>query len=88
MTLRTISTEDCRQQHTVTTRDFITERNICTQNAEGFGMCTGDAGSALVSGPNAIGIVSWGTGCATGIPDVYTRISTQVPWINGIINSQ
>lgn len=88
MTLSTLSTEACRDRHSAISQPFITDQKICTNNVEGLGMCVGDAGSALVSGPNAIGIVSWGLGCATGAPDVFTRVSAQVPWINGIINAQ
>lgn len=48
--------------------------------------CQGDSGGPLIvrgpQGPVQIGIVSFGIGCARkGIPGVYTRVTTQTPFI-------
>lgn len=49
--------------------------------------CTGDSGGPLIvkgNTPNEdvqVGIVSWGSGCATTFPGVYSRISRVGPWI-------
>lgn len=84
----TITNEECRSRHTIVNREYVKDRMICTDNAPGVGMCVGDAGNALIAGGFVIGAVSWGySGCGAGYPDVYTRISSQVPWINGIVNA-
>ena len=46
--------------------------------------CNGDSGGPLVdSRKNLVGIVSWGeNGCKATMPNVYTRVSTYVDWIN------
>lgn len=45
--------------------------------------CRGDSGGPLVAVVNGmrklIGLVSWGRGCATGIPGVYTEIARTLP---------
>lgn len=51
--------------------------------------CQGDSGSSLLQYADdkavAVGIVSYGLGCATkGVPGVYTRTSSFMPWIKDI----
>ncbi|XP_012061803.1 PREDICTED: chymotrypsin-1-like [Atta cephalotes] len=55
--------------------------HICTLTKEG-GACYGDSGGPLVANKSQIGIVSFGTPCALGYPDIYTRVSSFIPWIN------
>lgn len=84
----TLTNEDCRARHSVVYRDYINERMICTNNQVGAGMCAGDGGNALVSGGVVIGAASFGYGgCGMGYPDVFTRISSHVSWITGIVNA-
>lgn len=45
-------------------------------------MCYGDSGGPLVANGKLIGIVSRGKPCAQGVPDVFTRISAHVDWID------
>lgn len=50
---------------------------------------TGDSGGSLLEYADgkavAVGIVSYGLGCATkGVPGVYTRTSSLMPWIKDI----
>ncbi|MEI8084524.1 MAG: serine protease, partial [Actinomycetes bacterium] len=56
----------------------------------GIDACQGDSGGPLVadfgSGPQLVGVVSAGTGCALAeYPGLYTRVSTYAPWILGYI---
>lgn len=54
--------------------------------------CQGDSGSSIFIDDStkstyvAIGIVSYGEGCAKpNKPGIYTKISSYLPWINGIM---
>ncbi|XP_017086132.1 serine protease snake [Drosophila eugracilis] len=51
--------------------------------------CQGDSGGPLLmqEGPLSyiVGITSLGQGCASGPPSVYTRVSSFVDWIEGIV---
>ncbi|KAG5328502.1 CTR1 protein, partial [Acromyrmex charruanus] len=60
----------------------VRDSHICTLTNEGEGACYGDSGGPLVANKSQIGIVSFGTPCAFGYPDIYTRVSSFVPWIN------
>ncbi len=45
--------------------------------------CRGDSGGPLVTyvggAPRLIGLVSWGRGCASGLPGVYTKVAATLP---------
>lgn len=47
--------------------------------------CQGDSGGPLVAGTGdaqrLVGVVSWGYGCASDTPGVYTRLSSYLPWL-------
>lgn len=68
----------------------ITSQMICaTQPATGQGTCQGDSGGPLIvqtsTGPEQVGIVSWGIGCAEqGYPGVFTRVAEFADWLNTI----
>ncbi|KAG9511146.1 Pre-mRNA-splicing factor ATP-dependent RNA helicase PRP16 [Fragariocoptes setiger] len=52
--------------------------------------CQGDSGGPLMQYADgkavAVGVVSYGLGCATkGVPGLYTRTSTYLPWIKDIV---
>ncbi|XP_014215791.1 chymotrypsin-2-like [Copidosoma floridanum] len=66
---------------------LIQESHVCTLTKEGEGACNGDSGGPLVVNGEQIGLVSFGVPCAYGYPDVYTRISNFVSWIDETINS-
>ncbi|XP_071567331.1 chymotrypsin-1 [Temnothorax nylanderi] len=60
----------------------VKNTHICTLTKSGEGACHGDSGGPLVANGVQIGIVSFGNPCALGYPDVYTRVSSFVSWVN------
>lgn len=50
-------------------------------------MFKGDSGGPLVENNILVGVVSWGSPCAAGDPDVFTRIHSFVPWITESMKS-
>nr|ABZ04015.1 serine protease 7 [Costelytra zealandica] len=67
----------------------VTDSQICTLSTVGKGACNGDSGGPLVRNDNKaqLGIVSLGFSCAEGFPDVFTRVSSYITWINGAVAS-
>ncbi|XP_031351316.1 chymotrypsin-1-like [Photinus pyralis] len=60
----------------------IDETQICTYTKVGQGACRGDSGGPLADRSGVqIGVVSFGQPCAVGSPDVYTRTSAFIKWI-------
>ena len=72
----------------------LTEDQVCAGGEPGKGSCGGDSGGGLFTrkeGAEAeeeepwylLGIVSYGKPtCGVGVPEVYTRVSKYVDWIN------
>ncbi|KAH8311412.1 hypothetical protein KR044_006168, partial [Drosophila immigrans] len=82
---QTISNEECVQ------KGFrVTPNEICALASHGQGACMGDSGGPLIlSGERKqlAGIVSYGSAtCAQGKPDVYTRVSSFLPYISKVLN--
>ncbi|CAB1456522.1 unnamed protein product [Pleuronectes platessa] len=71
----------------------ITDKMICAWvRAGGIDSCQGDSGGGLVtkvgSGWAAVGIVSFGDGCAKpNVPGIYARVSEYMEWISNITGS-
>lgn len=76
--LRTISEAVCETAH-FPNPTFPSQ--ICTYTDYGEGACHGDSGGPLVVSNVLVGVVSWGRPCGVGYPDVFTRISSFVSWI-------
>ncbi|KAL6265053.1 hypothetical protein P5V15_005144 [Pogonomyrmex californicus] len=79
------SQKDCKSQIEEETNQKMTikDSHICTLTLKKReGACNGDSGGPLVANGTQIGIVSFGTPCALGYPDVYTRVSKFISWIN------
>lgn len=63
-------------------RPLSTDANVCAAAPEGSGVCRGDGGGPLFdSNFIQLGITSFGAGCATGNPDVFTRVSFYNDWL-------
>lgn len=68
----------------------VTSVMLCASDPQGGkGSCQGDSGGPLLidsnTGPQQVGIVSWGFGCAAaGYPGVFTRVSQFKNWIAAI----
>ncbi|KAH8419009.1 hypothetical protein KR222_000629 [Zaprionus bogoriensis] len=85
LSYQTITNEECAQ------KGFrVTPNEICALSGAGQGACMGDSGGPLIlSGDSQqlVGIVSYGSAtCAQGYPDVYTRVSSFLPYISRILN--
>jgi len=70
--------------------ETITADMICASDNTGGNerdSCQGDSGGPLVVGNSnggwtIAGIVSWGIGCASGYPGVYSRVAYFNDWIS------
>nr|XP_033323606.1 transmembrane protease serine 9-like [Megalopta genalis] len=74
--LKVVSQARCKKAHT-----NVRDSHICTLTRHGQGACNGDSGGPLVHNGVQVGIVSYGHPCGVGYPDVFTRVSSFVPWI-------
>jgi len=78
----TISTADCQAYYGI-----VTDKILCIDSTGGHGSCNGDSGGPMnyVTGgvTQTRGITSFGssTGCETGYPDGYTRVTSYLDWI-------
>lgn len=84
--LKTISNLEC-QLRLRWAEQSVTANNVCTLTKYGEGACHGDSGGPLVANGKLIGVVSWGNPCAIESPDVFTRVSSYVKWINSNIGN-
>lgn len=82
--LKVISVKECQEREAPFN---VYESEICTFTEFGEGACYGDSGGPLVTGGKVAGIVSWGRPCAAGYPDVFTRVSSFVDWIQDVIEN-
>ncbi|KAL7052587.1 hypothetical protein ACKWTF_004923 [Chironomus riparius] len=71
---------------------FRTEQQLCVDTKGGHSSCSGDSGGPLGIFENSeltlAGIVSYGSdkGCELGNPEVYTKVSSYLPWIQNNTN--
>jgi len=78
-----VNNEDCQAAYDNGYDDEIFDGMLCASRP-GIGPHYGDSGGPLIdeSGKQT-GVVSWGVGCyQTQYPDVYTRVSHYIEWIN------
>ncbi|XP_018339826.1 PREDICTED: chymotrypsin-2-like [Trachymyrmex septentrionalis] len=68
----------------------LTAKEVCTAPGLGRNACQGDSGGPLVVVENGmdiqVGIVSYGDAyCPSNMPGVFTRVSSYISWIHGIM---
>lgn len=81
--VRVIDTQTCSRQN-----NFINKSKICTSDSKSGSSCTKDSGGGLywsVGRQYVIGLVSYGTFCASNIPSVNTRITSYIGWIESFV---
>lgn len=80
--MTTVTNDDCRARHTAEFVPYITESMLCVYgNQPERGVCNGDSGGPLTSNGVLIGAVCTADPCARGKPDIFTRLSSFVPWV-------
>jgi trypsin len=84
ITTATITNYECRDRHNTLNANRIGDSKICTFTRSTQGTCFGDEGGGLIASNLLIGVSSWQVPCATGVPDVYERISSHRVWILSI----
>ncbi|CAH2048548.1 unnamed protein product, partial [Iphiclides podalirius] len=84
----------CNQSYTVSRRlpEGIIDEQLCAQDTTGnTDTCQGDSGGPLQGltqtdgHPRLVGITSFGNGCGTPVPGVYTRVYKYLDWIEAIV---
>ncbi|XP_075695051.1 transmembrane protease serine 4 [Rhinoderma darwinii] len=91
VSINLISSNVCNQEYSNQVRDTM----MCAGRLSGgVDTCQGDSGGPLVylgeeSHWEQVGVVSWGDGCGRpGKVGVYTRVSSFLSWIYGIMKSE
>ncbi|XP_038209473.1 chymotrypsin-2-like, partial [Zerene cesonia] len=91
LAVQTIPIQQCKEIHRTQVRIYpvSTDKQVCTLKERGKGACFGDSGGPLAANDTLIGIVSWGSPCANGYPDVFTSVYAYRDWIeNNIANNE
>lgn len=78
----TISNANCREGlRSSGYESYVLPTNVCALTQAGQGICRADSGSPLAVDNELIGVASFGVSCATGVPDVFTRVHPYSDWI-------
>jgi len=88
------ATEQCNEFYSDAGRDLVGPNEFCTRTA-GRGVCPGDSGGPIIRRSNSsiadacedvlVGVVSFGSGCTKGWPDVHGRVSNIFDWIKSTL---
>ncbi|CRK95821.1 CLUMA_CG009273, isoform A [Clunio marinus] len=77
--IQVVNLQTCLQQN-----KFIDNTKICTKESQSGSSCSRDSGGGLYwsyGKKYAVGIISYGTYCASSVPSVNTRITSYINWI-------
>lgn len=91
--LNTVPLADCKRSYPNSRQlpDGLLASQLCAGDATGArDTCQGDSGGPLQlrqqqQQPYVVGVTSFGRGCATGTPGVYTRVGAFVDWIESVV---
>ncbi|XP_039499301.1 serine protease snake [Drosophila santomea] len=89
--LQSVSNEECQSYYQKDQLALgVLDTQMCAGDITGVrDTCQGDSGGPLLMQDGrlgyVVGITSLGQGCASGPPSVYTRVSSFVDWIEGIV---
>lgn len=80
------SQEDCRRIYKEHQRELI-DGQYCANSFDGTDACQGDSGGALNyeykdGAYYQYGIISYGAGCGSEFPAIYTKVNKYLDWIN------
>lgn len=79
---KTLSNEECRNRMPEGYKTSIYADSLCVQSVANRGVCDGDSGGSLIINGALVGVTAWITEyCGSFYPDVYTRVSEHVNWI-------
>ncbi|XP_008212831.1 brachyurin-like [Nasonia vitripennis] len=88
-TFEVITQDECDRYYRSVLRFTIASFHICAKSQPGYGTCHGDSGGPLVYNKQLVGVVSGGDGkCATGIPDIYTKVASFLDFIKHQMNAK
>lgn len=90
LTVPLLNTKECegKIQKTILGNEFkLDKSSICAGTNKDVDLCTGDGGAPLACPIQndkfvLMGLSSWGIGCESKVPGVYTSIQAVLPWIN------
>lgn len=82
--LNYVKLSDCKNQYLP--EGSITDSMMCAYGVN-TDSCQGDSGGPLYDPLNdvVVGIVSWGYGCASSLPGVYSNIAYEYEWMRQVI---
>jgi secreted trypsin-like serine protease len=92
----TMTNEECQELHDkyAPNRNAVIDSNMICAGDPGKDSCQGDSGGPMITLSedgtyfSQIGVVSWGIGCASSTPGVYSRVTKQLYWIIKQISGQ